>query len=39
VGPDDRARGEVIVKDLREKTQEPVRREAVRERVIAGIRG
>src|SRR5918995_842509 len=39
VGPDDRARGEVMVKDLREKTQEAVRREAVRERVIAGIRG
>jgi histidyl-tRNA synthetase len=39
VGPDDRARGEAMVKDLREKTQESVRRDAVRERVIAGIGG
>jgi histidyl-tRNA synthetase len=38
VGPDDRARGEVMVKDLREKTQEAVPREAVRERVT-GIVG
>jgi histidyl-tRNA synthetase len=37
VGPDDRARGEVMVKDLRGKTQESVRREAVRERLVAGI--
>jgi histidyl-tRNA synthetase len=37
VGPDDRARGEVMVKDLRGTTQEAVRREAVRERVMAGI--
>ena len=33
VGPDDRARGEVMVKDLRGKGQEPVRREAVLERL------
>jgi histidyl-tRNA synthetase len=38
VGPDDRARGEAMVKDLRGKTQESVRRDAVRDRVIAGIR-
>jgi histidyl-tRNA synthetase len=37
VGPDDRARGEVMVKDLRGSSQESVKREAVRERVIAGI--
>jgi histidyl-tRNA synthetase len=37
VGPDDRARGEVMVKDLRGKTQESVKRDAVRERVIAGV--
>jgi histidyl-tRNA synthetase len=39
VGPDDRARGEVMVKDLRGKTQESVPRDAVRDRVVAGIRG
>jgi histidyl-tRNA synthetase len=33
VGPDDRARGEVMVKDLRGRTQESVAREAVRDRV------
>ncbi|MGH7581348.1 MAG: histidine--tRNA ligase [Gemmatimonadales bacterium] len=33
VGPDDRARGEVMLKDLRGKGQESVRRDAVRERV------
>ena len=41
VGPDDRARGEVMVKDLREKTQESVPRDAVRERlarVLAQVR-
>jgi histidyl-tRNA synthetase len=37
VGPDDRARGEVMVKDLRGKTQQSVKREAARERVIAAI--
>ena len=35
VGPDDRARGEVMVKDLRGKAQESVARDAVRERVAA----
>jgi histidyl-tRNA synthetase len=39
VGPDDRARGEVMVKDLRGKTQESFPRDAVRERLIAAIRG
>ncbi|MGH7581113.1 MAG: ATP phosphoribosyltransferase regulatory subunit, partial [Gemmatimonadales bacterium] len=38
VGPDDRARGEVMVKDLRGKGQESVPRDAVRERVAAAIR-
>jgi histidyl-tRNA synthetase len=38
VGPDDRARGEVMVKDLRGKTQEAVKRDAVRDRVVAGMR-
>jgi histidyl-tRNA synthetase len=33
VGPDDRARGEVMLKDLQGKGQEAVRRDAVRERV------
>jgi histidyl-tRNA synthetase len=33
VGPDERARGEVMVKDLRGNTQESVPREAVRDRV------
>ena len=33
VGPDDRGRGEVMVKDLRGNTQEAVAREAVRDRV------
>jgi histidyl-tRNA synthetase len=37
VGPDDRARGEVMVKDLRGKGQESVPRDAVRERVMAAI--
>jgi histidyl-tRNA synthetase len=37
VGPDDRARGEVMVKDLRGNTQDSVKREAVGERVIAAI--
>jgi histidyl-tRNA synthetase len=35
VGPDDRARGEVVVKDLRGKGQESVARGSVRERVAA----
>jgi histidyl-tRNA synthetase len=39
VGPDDRARGEVMVKDLREKGQVAVRREAVREHVMGVVRG
>jgi histidyl-tRNA synthetase len=38
VGPDDRARGEVMVKDLRGKAQESVARNAVRDRV-AGLIG
>jgi histidyl-tRNA synthetase len=38
IGPDDRARGEVMVKDLRRKGQESVRRDAVRERLAAGLR-
>ncbi|MBA3318972.1 MAG: histidine--tRNA ligase [Gemmatimonadales bacterium] len=33
VGPDDRGRGEVMLKDLREKTQESIPRDAVRDRV------
>jgi histidyl-tRNA synthetase len=37
VGPDDRARGEVMVKDLRGKGQESVRREALRERIGAAL--
>ncbi len=37
VGPDDRARGEVMVKDMRGKGQEPVRREAVLERLRAAL--
>ena len=39
VGPDDRARGEVIVKDLREKSQLAVGRGAVREHVLGVVRG
>jgi histidyl-tRNA synthetase len=39
VGPDDRARGEVMVKDLREKSQVPVARGAAREHVAAVLRG
>jgi histidyl-tRNA synthetase len=38
VGPDDRARGEVMVKDLRGKTQQSVSRDAVRDHVVAVIR-
>jgi histidyl-tRNA synthetase len=38
VGPDDRGRGEVMVKDLRGKGQEAVPREAVRDRVTRMIR-
>ncbi len=37
VGPDDRARGEVMVKDLRGKTQESVARGVVRERVAGMV--
>jgi histidyl-tRNA synthetase len=37
VGPDDRARGEVMVKDLREKIQESVARGAVRERLASTL--
>lgn len=37
VGPDDRARGEVMVKDLMGKRQESVARGAVRERVAAVV--
>jgi histidyl-tRNA synthetase len=39
VGPDDRARGEVMVKDLRGKGQESVGRGAVREHVDGVVRG
>ena len=39
VGPDDRARGEVMVKDLRGKGQVSVGRSSVREHVGAVIRG
>ena len=39
VGPDDRARGEVAVKDLRGKGQVSVARGAVRERVLGLVRG
>jgi histidyl-tRNA synthetase len=39
VGPDDRARGEVMVKDLRGKGQVPVGRGAVRDHVVGLIRG
>jgi histidyl-tRNA synthetase len=39
VGPDDRARGEVMVKDLRGKGQVPVARAAVRDHVAGVIRG
>ena len=39
VGPDDRARGEVMVKDLRRKGQVPVARAAVREHVAKVVRG
>ena len=35
VGPDDRARGEVMVKDLEGQAQEPVARSAVRERLLS----
>jgi histidyl-tRNA synthetase len=38
IGPDDRARGEVMVKDLRGNTQESVPRDVVRDR-LAGILG
>jgi histidyl-tRNA synthetase len=38
VGPDDRARGEVMVKDLRAKSQEAVPRDRVVER-LSGIAG
>jgi len=39
VGPDDRARGEVMVKDLRGEGQVSVRRSSVREHVGAVLRG
>jgi histidyl-tRNA synthetase len=41
VGPDDRARGEVMLKDLQGKSQQSVRRDAVRERLasLVGLRG
>jgi histidyl-tRNA synthetase len=39
VGPDDRARGEVMVKDLRGKGQVPVARTSVREHVAELVRG
>ena len=39
VGPDDRARGEVAVKDLRGKGQVSLARGAVRERVLGLVRG
>ena len=38
VGPDDRARGEVMMKDLRGKGQESVPRDAVRERLAGMVR-
>jgi histidyl-tRNA synthetase len=37
IGPDDRARGEVMVKDLRAKSQEAVRRDRVVERLSRGM--
>ena len=37
VGPDDRARGEVMVKDLKGKAQESVARSAVRERLTSAV--
>ncbi len=39
VGPDDRARGEVMVKDLRGGEQMPVGRASVREHVLGVVRG
>jgi histidyl-tRNA synthetase len=39
VGPDDRARGEVMVKDLRAKGQVSVARGVVREHVLGVVRG
>jgi len=39
VGPDDRARGEVMVKDLRGKRQVPVARTSVRDHVAGVVRG
>ena len=39
IGPDDRARGEVMVKDLRGKGQEAVARDQVAERLAAIVRG
>jgi histidyl-tRNA synthetase len=39
IGPDDRARGEVMVKDLRGGEQMPVRRASVREHVLGMVRG
>ncbi|HJP56504.1 MAG TPA: histidine--tRNA ligase [Gemmatimonadales bacterium] len=39
IGPDDRARGEVVLKDLAGKTQAPVRRDAVLAAVAAGDAG
>jgi histidyl-tRNA synthetase len=39
IGPDDRARGEVMVKDLRGKGQEAVARDQVAERLAAILRG
>ena len=39
VGPDDRARGEVMVKDLRGKGQVPVARTSVRDHVAGVVRG
>jgi histidyl-tRNA synthetase len=39
IRPDDRARGEVMVKDLRGGEQMPVRRASVREHVLGMVRG
>jgi histidyl-tRNA synthetase len=39
IGPDDRAQGEVMVKDLRGQAQEPVPRDRVVDRVSAMVRG
>jgi histidyl-tRNA synthetase len=39
IGPDDRARGEVVVKDLAGKTQASIRREAVIDHVASVVSG